>query len=80
MGERARELMTLLLGDAVCFVTALWLMLLLRYFEVPTAERLSAHLGPFLILTGVWLVLFFSAGLYDKHTTLLKQDLRNRII
>ncbi len=80
MGERTRELMLLIFGDAICFVVALWLTLLIRYLELPTWERLDLHLGPFLLMTAVWLLIFLSAGLYDKHTTLLKQALRNKII
>lgn len=80
MGERARELTILILGDIACFILALYVTLFVRYLELPSAERLSQHFGPFLILSGVWVFLFFSAGLYDKHTTLLKRALRNRIV
>lgn len=80
MGERTRELFILILGDAVCFTVALWLTLTLRYLEWPTALRLEAHLGPFLFLSSLWLVVFYIAGLYDKHTVLLKKLLLSRII
>lgn len=80
MGERTRELLILIIGDTICFVTAVWLTLFVRYLEWPSVENVNAHLGPFLILTAVWLFLFFSAGLYDKHTMLLKQALRNRLL
>lgn len=80
MGERTRELLILILGDIACFNIALWLMLLVRYAEIPTMTRWVAHLGPFLWMSGIWIFLFLSAGLYDKHTTLLKQVLRNKII
>lgn len=80
MGERIRELLVLLLGDISCFLAAVWLTLFVRYFTVPSQELLSAHVTPFLMLTILWIVVFLAAGLYDKHTTLLKQTLRNRII
>lgn len=80
MGERTRELFILILGDAVCFSLALWLTLLLRYMEWPTEERLDAHLGPFLLLSSIWIVVFYIAGLYDKHTVMLKKLLFARII
>lgn len=80
MGERARELFTLILGDIVSFNVALWLMLLVRYLELPTMERLHDHFGPFLILSGIWLILFYVSGLYDKHTTFLKRVLVNRLL
>jgi lipopolysaccharide/colanic/teichoic acid biosynthesis glycosyltransferase len=80
MGERKRELTILILGDAVCFGLSLWLTLVVRYFALPSEELLSAHLGPFAILTGVWIFIFYIAGLYDKHTVFLKKVLAGRIV
>ncbi len=80
MGERTRELGLLIIGDILFFVVALWLMLLVRYFSIPSAELFSAHLGPFLTLSAVWLFVFYIAGLYDKHTVFLKSLLLSRII
>lgn len=80
MGERTRELFILVLGDIICFTVALWLTLTLRYLEWPSSERLDEHFGPFLILSSLWVVTFYIAGLYDKHTTLLKNVLLSRII
>lgn len=80
MGERTRELFILILGDIICFSLALWLTLLVRYLEWPPAERLDAHFGPFMTLSAIWLFVFYIAGLYDKHTVLLKKLLFSRII
>ncbi|MCD5381198.1 MAG: hypothetical protein LR008_01330, partial [Candidatus Pacebacteria bacterium] len=80
MGERTRELFILIIGDIVSFNIALWLMLLVRYFEIPSIDRLSSHVPPFLAFSAVWLVVFFILGLYDKHTNLLKKLLVNRIL
>jgi lipopolysaccharide/colanic/teichoic acid biosynthesis glycosyltransferase len=80
MGERTRELTTLIFGDIVAFNLALWLMLLVRYFELPSADRLEQHVPPFLIFSAVWIFIFFILGLYDKHTNLLKKLLVNRIL
>lgn len=80
MGERTRELLILILGDALSFGAALWLTLLIRYAALPTEELLAAHIGPFLILTGVWIFIFYIAGLYDKHTVFLKKALASRIV
>ena len=74
MGERARELFVLIIGDITVVNLALWLTLLVRYLEIPSVERLALHVPPFLIFTGVWLGIFFVSGLYDKHTNLLKQS------
>ncbi|OGG41578.1 hypothetical protein A2837_00340 [Candidatus Kaiserbacteria bacterium RIFCSPHIGHO2_01_FULL_46_22] len=80
MGERTRELFILILGDAVCFTVALWLTLLVRYAEWPSSENLQSHLGPFLLLSALWITIFYIAGLYDKHTLFLKNLLLSRII
>jgi lipopolysaccharide/colanic/teichoic acid biosynthesis glycosyltransferase len=80
MGERARELFVLIVGDIVVFNVALWVTLLVRYFELPSMERLSDHVPPFLTFTAVWLGVFFILGLYDKHTNLLKKLLVSRIL
>jgi lipopolysaccharide/colanic/teichoic acid biosynthesis glycosyltransferase len=80
MGERTRELLLLLTGDVLCFLVALWLTLTFRYLSWPSSVVLESHLMPFLILTGVWIFIFYIAGLYDKHTVFLKNLLVSRII
>lgn len=80
MGERTRELLILLGVDILLFVVSLWLTLLVRYFEFPSTELFASHLGPFLIISTVWLFIFYIAGLYDKHTIFLKTLLFSRIL
>ena len=80
MGERTRELLILVVGDIFFFILSLWLTLLVRYFEIPTGARMEDHLVPFLILSGVWIFIFYIAGLYDKHTVFLKSLLFSRIL
>lgn len=80
MGERVRELSILIIGDIVVLNVALWITLLVRYFEIPDMDRLALHVPPFLTFTAVWLIIFFILGLYDKHTNLLKKLLVNRIL
>ena len=79
MGERVRELLMLVTGDIICFTLALWLTLTLRYLSWPSMERLDNHIGPFMVLGGIWLFIFYIAGLYDKHTVFLKNLLASRI-
>lgn len=80
MEARTRELLLLIVGDVICFVLAIWLTLTLRYLGLPDSELLWAHLEPWAWLTAIWLFIFYSAGLYDKHTTFLKSLLLSRII
>ena len=76
MGERTRELTVLILGDVSVFFVSLWLTLLVR----SDMHLFSAHVGPFLILSTVWLFIFYIAGLYNKHTVFLKSLLFSRIV
>jgi len=80
MSERSRELLLLITGDILCFVISLYLTLLVRYLDIPTMELLHIHFGPFLFLSGLWLCIFYIAGLYDKHTLFLKGMLFSRIL
>lgn len=64
----------LLLGDIVALFAALWCMLLVRYGSL-SSEFFQLHIAPFSILFLVWLLVFFIAGLYEKHTVILKSRL-----
>ncbi len=80
MGERTRELLQLILGDVFFFILALWLTLLVRYAAFPNADLFIQHLGPFLIISTVWIFIFYIAGLYDKQTLFFKSFLFSRIL
>jgi len=80
MGERARELAILVVGDIFFFLVALWVTLFFRYLAIPSGELLGNHVGPFLIISTVWLFVFYIGGLYDKHTVFLKSLLFARIV
>lgn len=70
-----RESLSLLLGDMLCLVAAMWTALFLRFFEVPDRVLFTKHLLPFSILFVAWLAVFFIFGLYGKHTVLFKTRL-----
>jgi len=72
---RKNEAFILFCGDVILFVFSLWLSLLARYGKVPAFSLFKTHLIPFSILFIVWLLIFFIAGLYEKHTLILKQKL-----
>lgn len=69
----------LLAGDVAVFYGALWLTLLLRYWEVPSGALWSLHAVPFTYLLIVSMVVFFIAGLYDQHTSFFRRKLPGRI-
>lgn len=70
-----RDSTILLLGDVVVFLLSLWIMLLVRYASLPSWPLFKLHLFPFSILFIVWVLVFFIAGLYDKHTSVFKKKL-----
>jgi len=72
-----KEPLILLLGDLGFFVVALWLSLFFRNLAVPSQELFLTHLLPFSLLFAVWILVFYIAGLYEKHTAILKSKLPN---
>ncbi len=74
-----KEATILFCGDIFFFIFSLWLALFLRFAEVPTMERFTTHLVPFSLLFLVWILVYFIAGLYEKHTLILKSKLPNII-
>ena len=72
-----KEPLVLLLGDLISFLVALWATLLIRTLETPSRELFLTHLAPFGLLFAVWIVVFYIAGLYEKHTVILKSKLPN---
>ncbi len=78
--SNSRESALLLVGDIVSFYISLWLMLAIRYFEFPTTEQWTLHVVPFSLLFVVWIIVFFIAGLYEKHTLILKSKIDSAIL
>ncbi len=70
-----KEAVLLFLGDIFLFVFSLWLALYLRYGEIPSGQLFGVHIVPFSILFVVWFLVYFIAGLYEKHTLILKNKL-----
>src|SRR4051812_6396301 len=67
-----KESIILFVGDIFFFAFSLWIALSVRYGSMPDWNRFETHLIPFSILFVVWLLVFFIAGLYEKHTLILK--------
>jgi len=70
----------LFFGDIAVFYVSLYVMLTIRYAELPDPARLLQHLAPFSILFVVWVIVHYIAGLYEKNTTLLKKKLVRLIL
>ncbi len=72
---RKKEVIVLFLGDVFVFFISLYLAITLRYGSLPTADVLSNHLAPFSLLFLASILISFIAGLYEKHTLVLKGKL-----
>ncbi len=75
-----KEPWLLLCGDIFVFIVSLWLTLVIRFGAVPSGSVFKEHLLPFSILFIIWCLVFFVAGLYEKHTTIFKSRLPVRVI
>lgn len=75
-----KEPVLLFLGDILIFTLALWLSLAIRNLEFPTSNEFYNHLTPFSVIFLTWLFSFFVAGLYEKHTVMLKSKLPSVIL
>lgn len=78
--SRRKESFSLFLGDSILLYLSLWVALFLRYFEIPNTQTLLLHFYPFTILIIVWLFVYFIAGLYEKHTLILKSRLPSTVL
>jgi exopolysaccharide biosynthesis polyprenyl glycosylphosphotransferase len=80
MIRNTKEPILLFLGDVALFYGALWATLVIRYTDITAGSVWALHVGPFSILFTVWVVVFYIAGLYGKHTLVLKRRLPTRIL
>ncbi|MEI6480607.1 MAG: exopolysaccharide biosynthesis polyprenyl glycosylphosphotransferase [bacterium] len=74
------EPFTLFLGDIIAFAVALWVTLFIRLGSFPPNELLESYTVPFFILFVAWVLVFFIAGLYEKHTRILRNRLPGIIL
>lgn len=75
-----REYLTLFVGDVFFLVLSLFLMLSFRFGEIPNQGLFEAHLAPFSLLFIASVLIFYIAGLYEKHTVILKSRLPHIIL
>lgn len=68
--ERKRKQVLLLAVDIVILYGALFLSLFLRAGELPSGTTLLTHMRPFSIAFIGWLLVFYTAGLYNLETVL----------
>jgi lipopolysaccharide/colanic/teichoic acid biosynthesis glycosyltransferase len=72
-----KESTILFLGDLFILLDSLWITLLIRNLEIPKDLVGSQLFWAFSILSIFWTFSFYVAGLYKKHTLILKNNLVN---
>ncbi|MDE1940669.1 MAG: sugar transferase [Patescibacteria group bacterium] len=75
--SNSRSTATLIVGDALAYVFSLILTLAIRYGEIPGRSLLGEHMRSFSILIVIFILVNFSAGLYDKRAALVRNGSRN---
>ncbi len=75
-----RTAILLMSGDVAVFIFALLIALVLRHGAWPSHGLFIDHLVPFGALSVVWVAVFFIAGLYDTHVTMLRTDIPNLVL
>jgi exopolysaccharide biosynthesis polyprenyl glycosylphosphotransferase len=70
-----KEPIILLIGDILVLCMSLWVTLLVRFQQLPSLELWNIHVIPFSIIFALWIIVFYLAGLYEKHTAILKNKL-----
>jgi exopolysaccharide biosynthesis polyprenyl glycosylphosphotransferase len=65
----------LIIGDIVTFVASLIFGLAIRYGTMPDQELLGSHIPSFAILWAIFILVHFSAGLYNKQSLLMQKGL-----
>lgn len=74
------EALLLFLGDLIAFFLALFLVLFFRLREVPNVGIFFDHIASFSIILVLWFVVFFIAGLYEKHTLIIRSKIPTVIL
>ncbi|MCX6703294.1 MAG: exopolysaccharide biosynthesis polyprenyl glycosylphosphotransferase [Candidatus Zambryskibacteria bacterium] len=70
-----REVFLLFFGDVFFYVFSLWLALSVRIGDTPSLALYFQHLLPFGILFFIWFLVYYIAGLYEKHTLIITSQL-----
>ncbi len=78
--SQRREAPLLFFGDLFFLSAALFLSMAVRYSQIPDSYLLTIHFAPFSFLFLASTLVFFIAGLYEKHTLLMKETLPATIL
>ncbi len=76
----SRRILLLVVGDVLTFVFSLIFTLTIRYDAIPSRSLFLSHIPSFSILFVLFLLVNFSAGLYDKQSTLIRNRIEGLLI
>lgn len=77
---KSRFASVLVIGDLVAFIFSLILTLAIRYNAIPGRALLYLHLKSFWILFVLFLIVQFSAGLYDKQAVAIRGNIFSLLV
>ena len=78
--SNARGTIILIVGDLFAYVISLVLTLAVRYGQLPSKDFLLIHLGAFSVLIIVFILINFSAGLYDKQSVFIRGRIQGLLL
>ena len=70
----------LFIGDLIVFILSLWLTLAVRYVSLPQFGNFLDQFNLYVPVFGVWILIFYMAGLYSKRIILFKNELWGAIL
>ena len=70
----------LIAGDLVVYTFSLILALAIRYGAIPSNKLLMTHLPSFAILFAIFILVTFSAGLYDKQVAFIRKQIQGLLL
>jgi lipopolysaccharide/colanic/teichoic acid biosynthesis glycosyltransferase len=76
----SRRIIFLILGDLIGYVFSLILTLTIRYEALPSRGLFYDHISSFAILFVIFLLISFSAGLYDKQSIVLRGRVEGSLV
>lgn len=78
--ESTKRFFLLVVGDILSYIVSLVLTLTFRYGELPGRHLLALHVTSFSILFVVFILINFSAGLYDKQAAYIRGRIQGLLI
>jgi len=77
---RSKGTLILIVGDLLAYVFSLILTLAIRYEAIPGKNLLLTHLTSFSVLFVIFILVSFSAGLYDKQAAFIRGQIQGLLL